>query len=596
MTPVSPLQILLRVEKADKKDVPLNDSNSDTIRMLAFEPFLNKHPPTPASFFLSQLLTAHIGDVEGLWKASALVGLTYDTISSSASQNHTNHPTAHFSKNWGFLSLSPMVGGNLFSIAFGRKRAARLLVTPSAATSPSHVRPSALLQIRTNTKSKATYLVLSQNRLCLTFPAHSTPCVSACESWMWASERRRDSERTGQRKPGTKESAADAPNDTPLSEKGKATNETRILATTIKIRNVEQDRTGHGGHHRANTYCPREPGPKSGTESCSVTSGRCIGTQAKASHLQTEERDPRSKSICGGRRQHSLLKVVRKKSELRANPRGTYLACAESKTRMQMVEEIVVCEESRAYARQRDMARIAADIPTSYYLTEISAALKLRLKRAISFLDMEDSNSYLYVLFNRSIAVPGGRMNAGVREYEINEDILVGWKRRVVGVNQTKEHDQSQIESNYNQNSTYLGPKMEEDRVWKESDAGGSGAEAEEDQGSPMKKTKIGSGDDDRVAVLGAVIKEQQVLLYLMQSRDAITISRCAMNGPRMRINVEGGALALHKRWADRQVCAKSDTITAFMMCHQQALCTHQRRGRWFRRVCEKAAGKGGLL
>lgn len=27
---------------------------------------------------------------------------------------------AHFSENWGFLSLSPLVGGNLFSIVFGR--------------------------------------------------------------------------------------------------------------------------------------------------------------------------------------------------------------------------------------------------------------------------------------------------------------------------------------------------------------------------------------------------------------------------------------------------------------------------------------------
>ncbi|KAJ7476903.1 major facilitator superfamily domain-containing protein [Mycena galericulata] len=72
-------------------------------------------------FFLSQLLAAQIGDVESLWKASALVGLAYGTIFGL-------FPTvcieffglSHFSENWGFLSLSPMVGGNLFSIAFGR--------------------------------------------------------------------------------------------------------------------------------------------------------------------------------------------------------------------------------------------------------------------------------------------------------------------------------------------------------------------------------------------------------------------------------------------------------------------------------------------
>ena len=27
---------------------------------------------------------------------------------------------AHFSENWGYLSLAPMVGGNVFSVAFGR--------------------------------------------------------------------------------------------------------------------------------------------------------------------------------------------------------------------------------------------------------------------------------------------------------------------------------------------------------------------------------------------------------------------------------------------------------------------------------------------
>ncbi|KAF8173863.1 major facilitator superfamily domain-containing protein [Mycena galopus ATCC 62051] len=72
-------------------------------------------------FFCSQLLAASIDDVTGLWKASALVGLAYGTIFGI-------FPTvcieffglAHFSENWGYLSLSPLVGGNLFSIAFGR--------------------------------------------------------------------------------------------------------------------------------------------------------------------------------------------------------------------------------------------------------------------------------------------------------------------------------------------------------------------------------------------------------------------------------------------------------------------------------------------
>ncbi|KAF7322348.1 NmrA domain-containing protein [Mycena chlorophos] len=72
-------------------------------------------------FFLSQLLAMQISAVEDLWKASVLVGLSYGTIFGL-------FPTvcieffglAHFSENWGYLSLSPLAGGNLFSIAFGR--------------------------------------------------------------------------------------------------------------------------------------------------------------------------------------------------------------------------------------------------------------------------------------------------------------------------------------------------------------------------------------------------------------------------------------------------------------------------------------------
>ncbi|KAF7295572.1 NmrA domain-containing protein [Mycena indigotica] len=72
-------------------------------------------------FFFSQLLAVQITRVEDLWKASVLVGLSYGTIFGL-------FPTvcieffglSHFSENWGYLSLSPLAGGNLFSIAFGR--------------------------------------------------------------------------------------------------------------------------------------------------------------------------------------------------------------------------------------------------------------------------------------------------------------------------------------------------------------------------------------------------------------------------------------------------------------------------------------------
>lgn len=81
-------------------------------------------------------------DVTKLWKASLALGLAYGSLfglfptltfewfgmrKSNRSFNCLNHTDlgisiikAHFSENWGFLSLSPMFGGNIFSIAFGR--------------------------------------------------------------------------------------------------------------------------------------------------------------------------------------------------------------------------------------------------------------------------------------------------------------------------------------------------------------------------------------------------------------------------------------------------------------------------------------------
>ncbi|KAF9030349.1 MFS general substrate transporter [Hymenopellis radicata] len=70
---------------------------------------------------LSQLVAISISSVENLWAASTLLGLSYGSIFGI-------YPTmcieyfglAHFSENWGFISLAPMVGGNVFSVAFGR--------------------------------------------------------------------------------------------------------------------------------------------------------------------------------------------------------------------------------------------------------------------------------------------------------------------------------------------------------------------------------------------------------------------------------------------------------------------------------------------
>jgi len=78
-------------------------------------------PLVATLFILSQLVLIVIGDVHHLWTASTLVGLAYGcwfgllpTISIEW------FGLAHFSENWGIVSVFPILGGNLFSIAFGR--------------------------------------------------------------------------------------------------------------------------------------------------------------------------------------------------------------------------------------------------------------------------------------------------------------------------------------------------------------------------------------------------------------------------------------------------------------------------------------------
>ncbi|KAH9853298.1 MFS general substrate transporter [Lenzites betulinus] len=72
-------------------------------------------------FIISQVMCYSVDNIRDLWKASALLGAAYGGLFGL-------FPTLviewfglpHFSENWGFVSLSPMLGGNIFSIAFGR--------------------------------------------------------------------------------------------------------------------------------------------------------------------------------------------------------------------------------------------------------------------------------------------------------------------------------------------------------------------------------------------------------------------------------------------------------------------------------------------
>ena len=89
-------------------------------------------------FFISQVVTGSINDIAHLWIASALLGLAYGSAFSLfptvclewfGMRKWCSSPpfkilnailSAHFSENWGYLSLSPMGAGNLFSLLFGR--------------------------------------------------------------------------------------------------------------------------------------------------------------------------------------------------------------------------------------------------------------------------------------------------------------------------------------------------------------------------------------------------------------------------------------------------------------------------------------------
>jgi len=78
-------------------------------------------PVVAALFLISQLVGLGVRDIEHLKYAVILVGVSYGGVFGLL-------PTiiiewfgiAHFSENWGLVSLSPLVAGNVFSMLFGR--------------------------------------------------------------------------------------------------------------------------------------------------------------------------------------------------------------------------------------------------------------------------------------------------------------------------------------------------------------------------------------------------------------------------------------------------------------------------------------------
>ncbi|KAI3610638.1 mfs transporter [Moniliophthora roreri] len=93
---------------------------------------------------ISQLTATHIETVEHLWKASAILGLGYGTVFSLFAALCVEwFGLAHFSENWGYLSLSPSIGGNIFSVAFGRNLDAHERDAATSKSNSANLGPSA---------------------------------------------------------------------------------------------------------------------------------------------------------------------------------------------------------------------------------------------------------------------------------------------------------------------------------------------------------------------------------------------------------------------------------------------------------------------
>jgi len=72
-------------------------------------------------FLISQLYLFNITQVEQLWRASATLGLAYGGMFGLLPViTYEWFGLKHYSENWGFVSIAPVIAGNVFSVAFGK--------------------------------------------------------------------------------------------------------------------------------------------------------------------------------------------------------------------------------------------------------------------------------------------------------------------------------------------------------------------------------------------------------------------------------------------------------------------------------------------
>ncbi|KAE9405843.1 MFS general substrate transporter [Gymnopus androsaceus JB14] len=84
-----------------------------------------------ATALASQIVASQVDVVSHLWRSSGLLGFGYGMLFSlSTSIVSEWFGLAHFSETVGFLTISPLIGGNIFSLAFGKNLDAHSPVTP----------------------------------------------------------------------------------------------------------------------------------------------------------------------------------------------------------------------------------------------------------------------------------------------------------------------------------------------------------------------------------------------------------------------------------------------------------------------------------
>ncbi|CAE6510726.1 unnamed protein product [Rhizoctonia solani] len=104
----------------------------------------------PRSYFLvitalvaiaSQATLMYAEVPDHLWMASGLLGLAYGaTFGLCPVLTIEWFGIGHFSGNWGFVSLAPVLSGNLFNLMFGRNLDNRAAKSQPVATTPTHAR------------------------------------------------------------------------------------------------------------------------------------------------------------------------------------------------------------------------------------------------------------------------------------------------------------------------------------------------------------------------------------------------------------------------------------------------------------------------